>query len=93
VAELVAAEAVVELAPAVDAALRAVESRFSRSSWDEVRSPFSRSLPNWLNSLTKDVSLLCEDVTSESRLAVRPLEDEVAVEEVTPFSASSDSVT
>jgi len=81
------------LAPAVDAALRAVESRFSRSSCDEVRSLFARSLPNWLSSLAKDVEPPCEDATSESRLAVRPLEDEVAVEEVAPFSASSDSVT
>lgn len=43
--------------------------------------------------LTKLLRLLVEEVISDRRLVVIPLEAVVAVEEVAPFSASSESVT
>jgi hypothetical protein len=46
-----------------------------------------------LISLTKEFELLDEDARVDSRLVVIPLAEVVAVDDVAPFSASSDSVT
>jgi hypothetical protein len=76
-----------------DAALRAVESRESRSCCAPERLPFSRSEPSWFNSLTKALELVDEDAMFERTLPVMPLLEVVAEDAVAPFSASCERVT
>ena len=83
----------VELALAEDTALCAVESMDCRSFCAELKSPFSRSVPNRFNPLTKALELVEEEVMSDSAAMLMPLSEVVAVEEVTPFCASAESVT
>jgi len=77
----------------VDVALRAVESRESRSLSEDVRSPLLRSVPSWLSSFAKAVELAEEDAMFESREVVIPLAEVVEAEDVAPTSASCVRVT
>jgi hypothetical protein len=83
----------VELTLFEDTALCAVEFRVCTSFCAELRSPFSRSVPNRFSSLTKALELVDEAVMSDSVPVLMPLAEVVAVEAVTPFCASSESVT
>lgn len=76
-----------------DAAFKAVEFSESMSSCAEVRSPFPRSVPIWVSSLTNELELLDEEAMSDSRPVVIPLAEVVAVDDVAPSCASWESVT
>jgi hypothetical protein len=79
-------------APDVGAALRTIESSESMSPWAEARSPFARSFPIWLSSLTTELEALGDDATFESSEVVIPLAEAVAVDEAAPSSASCERV-
>ena len=85
--------ALVELALAEDTALCAVESRVCTSFCAVLKSPFCRSVPSRFSSLTNELELVDEAAIADRAVVPMPLSEVVAVEEVTPFCASAESVT